>query len=598
MKYRLADMIGSGGMAEVFRAVGEGPEGFERPFVVKRVHPRLSEAPEFVRMFVDEAKISARLIHPNIVQVFEFAYQEGGYYIVMEPVEGFDMGWLLRRLDQRREVPPPAFVAEVGRQACRGLHFAHTLAGADGAGLGIVHRDVTPPNIMVDWNGTVKILDFGIARAVQALRTSLTEAGMVKGKMAYVAPELLQGKTADARSDVFSLGVVLHELLSGRKLFHGENDLETLKLVQEMVIPPPSARNPGVKRALDAVIMRALERDPDRRCRTAGEMGNDLEAVVLRERYSTRALARKARELAPEQGAGAAPRPPAPAGGGEVDAAIDESDSVKVLPESVPALPKVRVVDEQRTGRDRRATWGSAVPSRSGWSLVVVGLPALGAAALAGALAMRQFGPPAGVAQAAAALSATAPATTVRVALDSIPQGAVVTLAATGAAAAGATAAATGDAPRAAADGTDADGRRRLGETPLVVDLPRGRDAVELELTKPGFAPLTFRVVPHQDRDVVARLEPAGAPVPAPIVASTRPTPSRRAATPSARRLSAAAGATTTTVAARGPAPAAVGGATRAPTPAAPARAATPGRPTAARATTAPATAPTSPTRR
>ncbi len=171
MKYRLTEKIGSGGMAEVFRAVGEGPEGFERPFVIKRIHPRLSEAPEFVRMFVDEAKISARLVHPNIVQVFDFAQEDGGYYIVMEPVEGFDMGWLLRRrLESRREVPPPAFVAEIGRQACRGLDFAHTLTDADGKPLGIVHRDVTPPNIMVTWNGTVKIVDFGIARAVEALR--------------------------------------------------------------------------------------------------------------------------------------------------------------------------------------------------------------------------------------------------------------------------------------------------------------------------------------------------------------------------------------------------------------------------------------------
>ena len=229
-------------------------------------------------MFVDEAKISARLIHPNIVQVFEFAYQDGGYYIVMEPVEGIDMAWLLRRrLERPSEQLPPAFVAEVGRQACRGLDFAHTLTGADGKPLGIVHRDVTPPNIMVAWNGTVKILDFGIARAAEALRLHQSDAGMVKGKMSYVAPELLEGKTADARSDVFSLGVVLHELLSGQRLFVGENDFETLKLVQEMPIPPPSSRNPGVKPALDAVVMRALERDPAKRYQSAGEMGDELE---------------------------------------------------------------------------------------------------------------------------------------------------------------------------------------------------------------------------------------------------------------------------------------------------------------------------------
>ena len=201
MKYRLTQKIGSGGMAEVFRATGEGPEGFERSFVVKRILPGLSDAPEFVGMFVDEAKISARLLHPNIVQVFEFAYQDGGYYIVMEPVDGVDMGLLLRKLERRGAVAPAAFAAEVGRQACRGLGFAHGLTSPDGKPYGIVHRDVTPPNIMVAWNGAVKILDFGIARAVQELRTSQTEAGIVKGKMSYIAPELLQGQPADARSD-------------------------------------------------------------------------------------------------------------------------------------------------------------------------------------------------------------------------------------------------------------------------------------------------------------------------------------------------------------------------------------------------------------
>src|SRR6185369_343583 len=228
MKYRLRDKIGSGGMAEVFHAVGEGPEGFERSFVVKRIHPRLSDAPEFVRMFTDEAKISARLIHPNIVQVFEFAYHEGSYYIVMEPVDGMDMAALLRRLERLNHVAPPAFVAEIGRQACRGLEFAHTLTGADGEPLRIVHRDVTPPNIMVAWNGAVKLVDFGIARAVQQLLTHMSDAGLVKGKMSYVAPELLDGRQADSRSDLFSLGVVMHELLCGERLFLGANDLETL----------------------------------------------------------------------------------------------------------------------------------------------------------------------------------------------------------------------------------------------------------------------------------------------------------------------------------------------------------------------------------
>src|SRR5436309_1067662 len=149
MQYRLTDKIGSGGMAEVFRATGEGPEGFERPFVIKRIHPRLSAAPEFIRMFVDEARLSARLVHPNIVQVLEFVRQDGIYYIVMEAVDGVDMGRALRRMAQQQGRLSPLFCAEVARQVCRGLEFAHALTRADGQPAGVVHRDVTPANIMV-----------------------------------------------------------------------------------------------------------------------------------------------------------------------------------------------------------------------------------------------------------------------------------------------------------------------------------------------------------------------------------------------------------------------------------------------------------------
>jgi serine/threonine protein kinase len=512
MKYRLTEKIGSGGMAEVFRAVGEGPEGFERPFVIKRIHPRLSEAPEFVRMFVDEAKISARLVHPNIVQVFDFAPEEGGYYIVMEPVEGFDMGWLLRRrLESRHEVPPPAFVAEIGRQACRGLDFAHTLTGPDGQPLGIVHRDVTPPNIMVTWTGTVKVVDFGIARAVEALRRSVTDAGMVKGKMSYVAPELLDGKTADARSDVFSLGVVLHELLSGKQLFVGDNDLETLRLVREMAIPPPSTRNPGVKRALDAVVMRALERDPEKRYQSAGAMGDDLETVVLRERYSTRALARKARELADREEA------PAQHSGPIVEETIEVADSGAVLIAESNGVPvpiaasrssssPVAAEAIKRPATPPRLPPGASAPlpvaaartAVPGWIWGAVALPTALALGLLVAIARRP--PPLPPPPAAASL----PSPTVHVALDSTPQGATVTntLGST------------------------------LGETPLIIDLPRGFAPVDLVLNKTGYLPLTFKVLPHQDREVNAALEHVPPPPPPEEAVAVRP--GRRAS--SARR--------------------------------------------------------------
>jgi len=538
MKYRLTEKIGSGGMAEVFRAVGEGPEGFERPFVIKRIHPRLSEAPEFVRMFVDEAKISARLVHPNIVQVFDFAPQEGGYYIVMEPVEGFDMGWLLRRrLESRHEVPPPAFVAEIGRQACRGLDFAHTLTGADGKPLGIVHRDVTPPNIMVTWTGTVKVVDFGIARAVEALRRSVTDAGMVKGKMSYVAPELLDGRTADARSDVFSLGVVLHELLSGKQLFVGENDLDTLRLVRQMEIPPPSLRNPGVKRTLDAVVMRALERDPERRFQSAGEMGDALETIVLRERYSTRALARKARELAQDDHPGV-PSAAASSGvsGPIVDETIEVVDSGSLVlsesgavavpmgtrhgsaslvgqsgpvpaPQKKPGTVPPRPPAAALPGPATAATWAASAPR---WGWVALALPSLAALVMLAALLRR----PATVPSAPAAPTEAA---TVHLVVDSAPQGATV-------------AAATAGVAGLAAG-------QPLGETPLVIDLPRGRAPIDLLLTKAGFAPLTYKVLPQGDREVLAHLESLPpAPPPVAVAQPLRPVGPRHGAPVSSRR--------------------------------------------------------------
>ena len=473
MKYRLTERIGSGGMAEVFRATGEGPEGFERTFVVKRIHPHLSHAPEFVRMFVDEAKISARIVHPNVVQVFEFALDGESHYIVMEPVDGVDMARLLRRLEQRGEVAPAMFVAELGRQVCRGLDFAHTLTDADGKSLGIVHRDVTPPNIMAGWNGTVKILDFGLARAVQELRTNLTDAGTLKGKMSYVAPEQLEGRPADARSDVFSLGVVLHELLSGRRLFAGENDLETLRMVREMPVPRPSLRNREVKPALEAVVMRALARDPNQRFRSAAAMADALDAVVLRKRYSPQALARDARALFPVS----------ETAGEElaVELRIGGDGSSIVAGEGAPTRPIARSASRPRAAAARAET-----TARVPW--IAAALPTAALAVLAVLVLLRPAPPPV-VAMPVAASPArgAGPSPTVEVALDSLPQGSLVTVDAT----------APGAAPR------------RIGETPLVLRLPRGDAAVALTLTKEGFAPLFFKVVPNRDKDVAVPLERA-----------------------------------------------------------------------------------------
>jgi eukaryotic-like serine/threonine-protein kinase len=502
MKYRLTQKIGSGGMAEVFRATGEGPEGFERTFVVKRILPRLTDAPEFVGMFVDEAKISARLLHPNIVQVFEFAYQDGGYYIVMEPVDGLDMGHLLRKLERRGAVAPAAFAAEVGRQACRGLAFAHDLTSPEGKPYGIVHRDVTPPNIMVAWNGTVKILDFGIARAVQELRTSQTEAGIVKGKMSYIAPEMLQGQPADARSDLFSLGVVLHELLCGRRLFAGETDLETLKLVSEMPIPRPSSRNPEVKPAFDEVILRALARDPAKRYQSADEMSQDLERLVLRKRYAASSFVKQVRALVPNEETTAEPSVPVEIVFGQRETSAVIAEAVRQVappppPAPAPAPAPAPSVVQVLAGalRGGRASWlPSLLPTAATVVLTVIVLRHGGPAPRVPAA----LPPPARTPPSVAAASTTPVApSTVEVSIDSRPQGALVT-----------TFAAPGERARP------------LGETPFVLRVPRDEAPMTLVVSKRGFAPLPFKVVPNHDKDVDTRLERGGGG--SKLVASTR----------------------------------------------------------------------------
>jgi hypothetical protein len=348
----------------------------------------------------------------------------------------------------------------------------------------------------------VKVVDFGIARAVEALRRSVTDAGMVKGKMSYVAPELLDGKTADARSDVFSLGVVLHELLSGRQLFVGDNDLETLRLVREMAIPLPSARNPGVKRALDNVVMRALERDPEKRYQSAGAMGDDLETVVMRERYSTRALARKARELADRE------EEPAQHSGPIVEETIEVPDSGAMLISESDGVPlpiaaarssssPVAAEAIKKPATPPRLPPGASAPAAAApartvvprWIWGAVSLPTALALALLVAIARRPPPPP------PPPPAAPLPSPTVHIALDSTPQGATVTntLGST------------------------------LGETPLLIDLPRGAAAVDLVLNKTGYLPLTFKVLPHQDREVSAALEHVPPPPPPEEPVAVRP---------------------------------------------------------------------------
>ena len=280
-KYRLLEPLASGGMADVFRAEVAGAAGVTKEVALKLVRGEHGPESEFVRMFIQEARLASRLTHANVVQVFEFDEVEGRYYIAMELVRGRN---LARVVDRARELGLRlglARVVHVGVEVARGLAYAHRLAGPDGAPLGLVHRDVSPHNVLVSFEGEVKIADFGIARAMN--RAGITEPGTIKGKIAYMAPEQARGDAVDARADVFSLGVVLWELCTGRRLFARTSDAATLAaLLGDDEVSAPSGWNEGVAPELDQAIRAALEKDPARRTRSAEELAHALSRVLLK----------------------------------------------------------------------------------------------------------------------------------------------------------------------------------------------------------------------------------------------------------------------------------------------------------------------------
>src|SRR5450432_470143 len=290
-RFRLTGRIGIGGMAEVFRAVVKGPQGWERELVVKRILPQLSGNAEFTKMFIREAKISALLVHPNIVQTFEFGEAEGTYFIAMEGVQGVTLRELLTKLKKEQRAMPFMVIADIAKQVCAGLDYAHTLRGPDGGALEIVHQDVSPTNIMLAFNGTVKILDFGIARAASFAEEE-AKKGLIKGKVAYLAPEQINVRPFDARADIFALGVVFHEMLTGRRLFQAKNDITRMRQLLSQTVVPPSALNAGIPRELDRIVMRSLEMDPELRYQSTAEMASDLERTLIAARYSSRELSK------------------------------------------------------------------------------------------------------------------------------------------------------------------------------------------------------------------------------------------------------------------------------------------------------------------
>jgi len=273
-RYVLVDKIAVGGMAEVFKAKSFSEGGFEKLLVIKRILHHLSENQEFVEMFIDEAKISVELQHPNIVQIFDFGKTGENWYIAMELVEGKDTKNILRRLAKRRKIMPPEFAMLIAHKICRGLNYAHKKNDIRGNPLHIVHRDISPSNIIVSYRGQVKVADFGIAKAEKSTYT--TKDGVLKGKFEYMSPEQARGESITPQSDVFACGIILHEMLTGRRLFKSESDMQTLERIKSGDYPKPSDINPQIPSSLDDIVMRALTSDPADRYRDAREMQNAL----------------------------------------------------------------------------------------------------------------------------------------------------------------------------------------------------------------------------------------------------------------------------------------------------------------------------------
>ena len=277
-RYQIVKHLAQGGMADVLIARSIGIEGFERHVVIKRIRAEQARDILFVNMFLDEARLAAVLHHQNVVQVHDIGQEHGEYFFAMEYVHGEDLRALLRRVSGRKEQVPLEHVITIVAAAAAGLHHAHEQRGPDRSRLGIVHRDVSPSNILIGFDGGVKVVDFGIAKAT--MRSAETRVGTLKGKVAYMSPEQCTGRSVDRRADVFGLGIVLYELATARRLFKADNDFLIMASIVQGKIPPPSHRRPDLPSQLEAIILKALALAPEDRYATANELRLALEAFA------------------------------------------------------------------------------------------------------------------------------------------------------------------------------------------------------------------------------------------------------------------------------------------------------------------------------
>lgn len=277
-KYLLLEKISTGGMAEVYKAKECGADGFERLLAVKRILNSIAEDEVFISMFIDEAKIAGQLNHPQITQIFDLGKVDGSYFIAMEYVAGRDLRTIWERMVRLQERVDIFMVCYLIMRICEGLQYAHTKRDSAGHELHIVHRDVSPQNILLSYEGEVKLIDFGIAKAQN--KTNETQVGVLKGKVSYMAPEQVRGLHIDHRADIFSLGIVLYEMLTLQRLFLGESDFDTLEKIRKVEMSPPTLYNPFIPRELEDIVLKALTKSPEDRFQDASEMRDALERFM------------------------------------------------------------------------------------------------------------------------------------------------------------------------------------------------------------------------------------------------------------------------------------------------------------------------------
>jgi len=289
-KYELLRRIAVGGMAEIFLARQRGLAGFEKILAVKRIRKKYTAEPSFVQMFLNEARIAARLSHPNVVQIFDLGKAEGCFFIAMEHVHGRNLSEVVQRAEENRVRFPLEYAVKIASQVCDGLHYAHTKRDADGTPLDIVHRDISPLNLLVSFDGVVKILDFGIARAERYYREERDGGKKVKGKLTYMAPETVEGQKEDNRTDVFALGMVFYELITGLKVRSQKSDRDLFRSILKGKIHPPSFFRADLPEEVEEIALKALARDPTERYQHARDMQYDLDAFLVESGFNPGAL--------------------------------------------------------------------------------------------------------------------------------------------------------------------------------------------------------------------------------------------------------------------------------------------------------------------